>query len=87
MKKAILYIVVLFVMCSFTLKAQTKADSVDFKEMVAEIQNYEKVKISDASTKIQLVEAYTALKYLYIMATKESYRLADIYKKEHPSTN
>jgi len=79
-------LIVLFVVCSFAVKAQTKADSVEFKAMVAEIQNYEKIKISDASTKIQFAEAITALKYLYIMATKESYRLADIYRKEHPES-
>jgi hypothetical protein len=60
----------------------TAEDSLEFKGMVNDIQFYEKVKATTTSTTL-LMEAVTALKYLYAAATKESFRLAEIYRKEH----
>ncbi len=85
MKKLILYTVVF--VCSLLAScdvcpAQTAQDSLEFKGMVNDIQFYEKVKATTTSTTL-LMEAVTALKYLYAAATKESFRLAEIYRKEH----
>lgn len=85
MKKLILYIFIavmgLFASCD-VCPAQTAEDSLEFKGMVNDIQFYEKVKATTTSTTL-LMEAVTALKYLYAAATKESFRLAEIYRKEH----
>lgn len=66
--------------------AQTAEDSTEFKGMVSDIRYYEDVKAKTTSVTL-LMEAVTALKYLYAAATKESFRLAEIYRKEHEALN
>jgi len=85
MKKVILYTAALFfsLLASCDVcPAQTAQDSTEFKAMVTDIRYYEDVKATTTSTTL-LMEAVTALKYLYAAATKESFRLAEIYRKEH----